>query len=118
MFGQKSREREMYISEHVAYIRHRPTSSWMQYIYKLSRSSLHFFFFFFSTQRQRTYKTIRKGSIVGPTCSVVHLHRCSSRLLSSPTAKKFVVLYFIFVDYFLIYIKKNIQQENKSNQFY
>jgi hypothetical protein len=80
MFGQKSGEREMYISEHVAHIRHRPTMVGCS-TYASFRSSLRFFFFFlfFDNDREQesTYKTIRKGSIVGPTRLLVHLHRCS-----------------------------------------
>jgi hypothetical protein len=81
MFGQKSREREMYISEHVAHIRHRPTmvgcSTYTSFRARLCVSSPFFFSFFFFQQRENTYKTIRKGSIVGPTRSLVHLYRCS-----------------------------------------
>jgi len=57
MFGQKSREREMYISEHVAHIRHRPTmvgcSTYTSFCARLCVSSPFFFsFFFFSTTRE------------------------------------------------------------------
>ena len=88
------------------------------HIHKLSRSSLFFFLFFifFSTTRERaserasesTYKTTRKGSLVRPTRSLVHLYRCSERLLSSSTVKKRLVLCHIFVDHFSIYTKINL----------
>lgn len=55
MFGQKSREKEMYISEHVAYIRHWPTTVGCDYIYKLSLVSTFLFFLFNSdTQPEST----------------------------------------------------------------
>jgi hypothetical protein len=46
---------------------------------RLSTFSFFFFSFFFDNDREResTYKTMRKGSIVGPTRPLVHLHRCS-----------------------------------------
>jgi hypothetical protein len=102
----------MYISEHVARIRHRPNNGRMEYISKLSRSSLHFFFSFFSTaserEREREYiqnntqrVNRRANSFVG---SFVSLFLTFIVVYNRQKIRRSLSLFF--VDYILIYIKK------------
>jgi hypothetical protein len=117
MFGQKSREREMYISEHVAYIRHRPTTVGCEYIYKLSLVSTFLFFFFFRQWRgareyiennaQRVNR--RANSSVGSFVSLF------LTFIVVYCRQKFIVLCLIFVDHILIYIKKTNKKINLVN---
>lgn len=56
MFGQKSREREMYISEHVAHIRHRPTTVGCGvHIQAFARLYVSFFLFSTTMGSERVY---------------------------------------------------------------
>ena len=109
----------MYISEHVAYIRHRSTTVGCAYIYKLSLvSTFLFLFFFFSTmmrnerihRKQRT-KGQSSGQLVRPwfICIVV------LNVIVVYCRQKFVVLCLIFIDHILIYIKKPTRKINLVN---
>ncbi len=61
MFGQKSREREMYISEHVAHIRHRSDGVHIQ-AFALVSAFLFLFLLFFSTTREREREHIQNNT--------------------------------------------------------
>ena len=106
----------MYISEHVARIRHRPNNGRMEYISKLSRSSLHFFFSFFSTASERETEREREREYIQNNTQRVN-RRANSFVGSFVSLfLTFIVVYnrqkirrslsLFFVDYILIYIKK------------